>query len=102
MKNDYKTLEQIDFNIIVFIIGKANTCFVFDIDGKNLMLPCSLGDIQKNIDFPGVLKINQFTLINSKFYTGKKPGRLISLKGGSIHKVSRNSWKYFKDMPAKF
>ena len=80
----------------------AKTCFVFNIEGKISMLKNSLEYIQKNIDFPGFLKINEYTLINTKFYTGKKSGRIISLKGGSIHKVSRNSWKHFKDMPAEF
>lgn len=102
MDNHYKRLEQIDFTTIVFIIGNAKTCFVFNIEGKFSMLKNSLEDIQKNIDFSSFLKINDFTLINTKFYTGKKPGRIISLKGGSMHKVSRNSWKHFKDMPADF
>ena len=102
MENHHKTLMQVNFNIIVFIIGNTQSCFVFYVDEKFSMLQCSLDGIRKVIDFPDFLKINEYTLINTKFYTGKKPGRLISLKGGSIHKVSRNSWKHFNDMPTEF
>lgn len=102
MENYLKALAQINFNTIVFIIGNTQSCFVFGIDDKFLMLRCSLAGIQGMIESPGFLKINEYTLINTKFYASKKPGRLISLKGGSIHKVSRNSWKHFKDMPAEF
>ncbi|WP_421920341.1 hypothetical protein [Marinifilum sp.] len=102
MENQNKALEQIDFTTIVFIIGNAQGCFAFDIEEKVSMLQCSIEGVKRNIDFPGFLKINEYTLINSKFYTGKRSGRIISLKGGSMHKVSRNSWKHFKDMPAEF
>jgi hypothetical protein len=101
MKNYHKVFEQVDFNTTVFIVGNVNGCFVFDTEGKVSILQCSLEIIQKNIDFPGFLKVNEFTLINTKFYTGKRPGRIISLKGGSIHKVLRNFWKHFNDMPAE-
>lgn len=102
MKNYHKALKQIDFNTIVFIVGNVKGCIVFDIDGEVSMLHKSLENIQKNIDFPGFLRANEFTLINTKYYAGKKPGRIINLKGGSMHKVSRNSWKHFTDMPAEF
>jgi hypothetical protein len=102
MENQYKKLEQVDFISIVFIVGNVKSCIAINIDGKVSMLKCSLEDIKKNIDYPGFLRVNEFTLINTKYYTGKRPGRLISLKGGSMHKVSRNSWKHFNDMPALF
>lgn len=92
---------QINCDTVIFIIGNSQTCFVFGIDNRFSVEQGSVEDIWKTIDSSCFLRINDYTIINSKFYVNKEPGRLIKLKGGSIHKVSRNSWKHFNDMPAE-
>ncbi|NOU62271.1 hypothetical protein [Marinifilum caeruleilacunae] len=91
---------QINYNNIIFIIGNTQSCFVFNVDSQVLKLERSLLSIYKEVKSNGFVQINDFALINAMFVVRKHSGRRITLKGGSIHKVSRKFWKYFDDMPA--
>lgn len=96
MEEKNKAAKQVDFNSMEFIIGNAQSCFAFDKDRKFSILKCSLYHLLETIEKPEWLRINDYTLINTKYCLGIKKGRTISLTGGSMHKVSRNCWKHFK------
>jgi hypothetical protein len=93
---------QINYEYIVFVIGNSQDCFAFEVDNHITELKCSLFYIYKKLKGLDFIQINDYTIFNTKYFVDKKSKRQIVLKGGSIHKVSRNSWKLFKMMPAKF
>ncbi len=80
---------------IIFVVGNSQRCFAFCVDNRVVEMRYSLFqlyDTLKELDF---IKINGYTIINTKYFIDKRQKRQIILKGGSIHKVSRNSWKHF-------
>ena len=80
---------------IVFIVGNTESCFIFQVDKKVVELRSSLYQLNKELEEKHFLKINPHTLFNTMYFENKLPHRQISLKGGSIHKVSRNCWRHF-------
>lgn len=93
---------QINYDEVTFIIGDIKACFVFDVDAHIKKVKSSLYSMYEKVKWYGFVQINDFTLINTKYIKHKQPGRLITLKSGGIHKVSRNSWKYFNNLPTSF
>jgi hypothetical protein len=92
----------LDHQDILFVIGNTQSCFVFSTDNLAVELDRSLYHVHDELKELDFIQINGYTIINTRFFVAKKPKRRITLKGGSLHKVSRNSWKHFKDMPTEF
>ena len=84
-----------DYQDIVFIVGNEQSCFAFSTDNQIIELRYSLFHIHDKLKELDFFQINGYTIFNTKYFVDKKPKRQITLKGGSIHKVSRNSWKHF-------
>lgn len=97
----YKSSPTMELNSenIIFVLGNSRDCFGFCIRnhvseyGYNLT---EMLDMLRDFNF---VRINRFTIINTKYIEYKISKRCIALKGGSIHKVSRNFWKQFDNTP---
>lgn len=90
---------QVNYKNIVYVVGNNRGCFAYYENNQIAEIEDSLHCLLQKLKEQGFLKINDFTIFNTKYFIGKKPKRQINLKGGSIHKVSRNMWKHFKDLP---
>ena len=95
MENHYKTLEQIDFNTIVFIIGNVNGCFAFNADKTIVEIKQSIKEASNILKEQYFIQVNNATLINSKYFVSKKNGQHIKMQDGYLHKVFRRRWKNF-------
>lgn len=85
---------QVDYNDIIYILGNTQSCFVFQLNEIVVELNCSLHCLSEKLEPEGFIQANNFTLINTRFVVNSKSKRFISLKGGSMHKVSRKFRKY--------
>lgn len=83
-----------DLNIL-FVVGNTQSCFAFGVDNRVIEMQYSLFQLYDKLKERGFIQINGYTIINTKYFIDKRQKRQIILKGGSIHKVSRNSWKQF-------
>ncbi|MGQ1948826.1 LytTR family transcriptional regulator DNA-binding domain-containing protein [Geofilum sp. OHC36d9] len=83
-----------DLNIL-FVVGNAQSCFGFCVDNRVIEMQYSLFQLYDKLKEQDFIRINGYTIINTKYFIDKKQKRHIILKGGSIHKVSRNFWKHF-------
>ena len=89
----------VSYNDVIYILEDAKGRFAYGVDDLGIELHCPLNCLSEKLEPLGFLRINSFTLVNTRFVVGKKGKRLILLKGGSIHKVSRSIWKHFAGMP---
>ncbi|MCG8578795.1 MAG: LytTR family transcriptional regulator DNA-binding domain-containing protein [Bacteroidales bacterium] len=85
----------IDIVNTVYIHGDIHRSYCYGDDTPVKIVRRSLYSLEKELKQEGFMRINDFTLINTKFRIGTAPGRIITLKGGSKHKVSRQFWKHF-------
>ncbi len=83
-----------DLNIL-FVVGNTQSCFAFGVDNRVVEIQCSLFQLYGRLKELNFIQINGYTIINTKYFIDKKQKRQIILKGGSMHRVSRNSWKHF-------
>lgn len=86
---------SINYENVIYIVGNFQSCFAFGIDKQVIEMKSSLYHLQQALKEQGFMPVNGFTIINTKYFLSKKDKRLISLKGGSIHKVSRKLWNHF-------
>lgn len=92
----------LEYQKIVFVVGNPQSCYAFCVDNQVIELRYSLFQIYSKLKELDFMPINSYTIFNTKYFVAKKSKRQITLKGGSIHQVSRNSWKHFKAMPTEF
>lgn len=89
-------LFQEDFERwIVFIIGNSKCCFAFTSSHRIISIKCSLDVLDSEVS-QNFLRVNYYTIINTRFFVKKSLKREITMKDGSVHKVSRQKWKGFK------
>lgn len=89
--------DQGDFGRqLVFVIGNSKCCFATMQNQKITKIKCSLDVIDSDLSGNCFLRINYYTIINTRFYVGKQGKKEIILKDGSVHKVSRKRWNDFK------
>lgn len=86
---------QINYQNIIYIVGDSKNSFAVVDDKRVIEIGFSLYHLQVDLKDQSFMPINGFTIINTKYFVSKNPQRQITLKGGSIHKVSRNFWKHF-------
>ncbi|MDC1107021.1 hypothetical protein OAT16_09965 [Prolixibacteraceae bacterium] len=79
-------------NDLVYILDCGSYCVSVDIDGVVVKLNNNLANLISNSD-SYYIRINDFTIVNTKYIKNKSEGRTLSLKGGTVHRVSRTSWK---------
>lgn len=91
---------ELDYQDILFIVGNnSKTCFAIMLDKPMVELKYSSLHVYSQLKDLGFIQINSFTIINTKYLVNKGGKRHVILKGGSVHKVSRNKWQNFKDTP---
>ncbi|WP_430817890.1 LytTR family DNA-binding domain-containing protein [Carboxylicivirga sp. RSCT41] len=90
---------QINTSNTIYILGNVQNCYCIGDKMPHMLLRMPWQSIKEELKQDGFMQINDFTLINTKFIIHIKPGRIIILKGGSIHKVSRKFWKHFRECP---
>lgn len=89
--------DQNDFGRkTIFIIENAKCCFAFTQDRRIIKINCSFKTLESELSKDCFLRINDHTIINTKFYVDKQGKKEIIMKDGSIHKVSRQRWNDFK------
>lgn len=81
---------------VIFIVGNGKCCFAFTLNNKIRKIKCSLDVLDSDLSEDCFLRINYYTIINTRFYVGKQGKKEIIMKDGSIHKVSRKQWNGFK------
>jgi len=89
--------DQNDFSKrAVLIIGNTKCCFAFTQDRRIIKINYSFKTLESELSKDCFLRINDHTIINTKFYVDKQGKKEIIMKDGSIHKVSRQRWNDFK------
>ncbi len=80
---------QVDYSNVICILGNVQSCFVCETNGTVSQVECSLAELQLKLKESNFIRVNNYTLINTRFVINSKSKRIINLKGGSMHKVSR-------------
>jgi DNA-binding LytR/AlgR family response regulator len=80
----------------IFFIGNSKCCFAFTLDHRIIKISYSLDVLDSELPKDCFLRINYYTIVNTKFLVHKNEKREIIMKDGSIHKVSRQKWKAFQ------
>gem|GEM_PF-4391264 len=90
-------VDQEDFERwIIFFTGNSKCCFAFTSNHRIMKINCSLDILDSELPKDCFLRINYYTIINTRFFVDKNVKREIVMKDGSVHKVSRQKWKGFK------
>lgn len=81
----------------MYIVGWGNTCFVFSKEGFTDIRRISVDELEEQLkDHIEFIRINIYTIINTRFYMNSDKNRNIVMKNGIRFKVSRRNSKLFK------
>ncbi len=79
----------------VYIIGNTSCCYAFNCQKEITRLKYPLKDLYIELRPENFMWINNFTLVNTRYFIARKNKYEIQLKDGSLHKVFRRKWKEF-------
>ncbi len=84
-----------NYENIVYIIGNLHSCFVFGVDKKITEIKISISNLGRQLKEYNYLQINNYTLINTRFFVKKEGKQQIKMNDGSQHKLFRRQHKQF-------
>lgn len=88
---------QINFENIIYIIGNQNSCFAFNTDKSITEIKESVKKLCCKLKEQNYIQVNNYTLINTKYYVLKENKQRIKMSDSSLHKLFRRQYKNFKE-----
>ncbi|MFV0289624.1 MAG: LytTR family transcriptional regulator DNA-binding domain-containing protein [Mangrovibacterium sp.] len=83
---------------VVYVVITEQVCSMCHVDRQVKLIELT-GAFRGDLKREYFIRINKYTWVNSRCINKRLIQRKIQLTDGSIHNVSRNSWKHFAAMP---